>query len=765
MPKYRLRFTRLQGTNVCSYLKFDIPLSEQGTVLLTGVNGAGKSTPWYALTWILYATTSKGLKYKDLINIHDPRNFWVRVDFELDGVPYAIETYRDHELLGTGYTIWRQGNDITPQGIDNAKALIPEIIDMNEQNFLSSVFLSQESTHVLMEGKPAQRRDHVMWTFGLSVYKDLIDGAKKKLDAEKDEVSDVDRLGEELEDIKNQLKELPTLTLARKEFEDGQAEQVRLKEEVKIFEGRRTKLARKVSQVEIRDGLVDELRELNVDGTPTATDVADLQQQVERYANKIAEVKEKLDRATKAEELREELGNYQGLPPIKKLRSDLEAVRSRKMMLNNVTLPGAQEAHSLRKKLNKIKRDDDPEVVGQRELELQAKIQRLEEKLKHVRQHLKKGTCPTCKRPWKTSPEEVKRLKREGSDLRAELDSTNKKYYVAHARAKDARERQRLEAALSKLPKEDPQDIEIEIANLARDERELRGDLTLAENREDVQNQLQNAPKENVEMLTELLRGFRVDAKAARDIARRTSKAHDLLRRISKLPSGDLHALEAKLLKAERILKRDRKQLEDLAANLARHETRVEKVKRLTKQLDEKQVRLKRARVALRDVKIWEALQKGFKHILQTRERKLLKRISTELPAYMTPLFGKQSEWVKAELSRAKQGVGMQIRSADKVLPPKGPSPGQRAKLGLALLFAMRDLYATGNSNLLILDEPLWRIDEESRPAFMEIIEDIQKRVETLVITTHETEIKGHTFDHRWHATIQDGVSSLSIGE
>lgn len=765
MQKYRLRFTRLQGTNVCSYLKFDIPLADQGTVLLTGVNGAGKSTPWYALTWVLYATTSKGLKYRDLINIHDPRNFWVRIDFELDGVPYAIENYRDHELLGTGYTIWRHGEDITPQGLDNAKALIPELIDMSEQSFLSSVFLSQESTHILMEGKPAQRRDHVMWTFGLTIYKDLIEGAKKKVESEKDEISDVERLAEELEDIKSQLKDLPTLTLARKEFEDDQAEQVRIKQEVEIFEGRRSKLARKVSQVEVRDRLVDELRELDVDGTPTATDVAELQQEVDRLSNRVAQVSAKQNQAHKAAELREELGNYEDLPPIKKLRSDLEAVRSRKMMLNSVTLPGAQEAHELRKKLNKIKRQEDPEEVGRQELELQHKVQRLEERVKHVRQHLKKGTCPTCKRPWKASPDEIKRLKREATDLRAELDATNKKYYAIHARAKDARTRQTLMEALSKLPEEDPQDIEIEIANLARDEKALRGDLTLAENREKVQNQLQNAPEESEEELRKQIKRLKEARKEARSIAQRTSKAYDLLRQISKLPSGNLQALEAKLLKAEKILKRDRKRLEYLAGAIASHETRVTKIKRLNKELDEKEVKLKRSRRAIRDVKIWEALQKGFKHVLQQRERKLLKRISTELPAYMTPLFGKQSEWVKAELSRAKQGVGMQIRSADKVLPVKGPSPGQRAKLGLALLFAMRDLYATGNSNLLVLDEPLWRIDEESRPAFMEIIEDVHKRVETLVITTHETEIKGHTFDHRWHATIQDGVSTLSIGE
>jgi len=763
MSKYRLRFTRLQGTNVCSYLKFDIPLSDQGSVLLTGVNGSGKSTPWYALTWILYANTPKGLKYRDLINIHDPRNFWVRVDFELDGVPYAIETYRDHDLLGTGYTIWRHGEDITPQGIDNAKALIPELIDMNEQNFLSSVFLSQESTHILMEGKPAQRRDHVMWTFGLNVYKDLIDGAKSKLDAEKNEIQDVDRLEEELEDIKNQLKDLPTLTLARKELEQMEGERETLRKEIKIFEGRRATLARKVSQVEIRDGLVDELRELDVEGTPTITDVAELQQETDRLSNQIAEVNNKLERANKAVELREEMGRYEDLPPIETLRKDLEAVRSKKMMLNSVTLPGAQEAHELRKKLNKIKRDEDPDVLGDQELELEKKVNKLEADLKHAQQHLKKGVCPTCKRPWKASKEDIQRLRTQVSDLRAELDSTNKKYYAVHARAKDARERRDLLADLKKLPEQDPQDVEIEIANLARDEKALRGDLTLAENRERVANQLRSAPKESPEDLTKKLKALTQSRKKARDLHSRTSKAHDLLRRIAKLPSGNLKALESKLLKAEQILKKNRKRVEALSTELGSYEMKVEKVKRLTQEQDEKAVKLKRARAAIRDVQIWEALQKGFKHILQARERKLLKRISVELPVYMTPLFGKQSEWVKAELCRAKQGVGMQIRSADKVLPVKGPSPGQRAKLGLALLFAMRDLYAAGNSNLLILDEPLWRIDEESRPAFMEIIEDIHKRVETLVITTHETEIKGHTFDHRWNATIQDGVSTLSI--
>jgi DNA repair exonuclease SbcCD ATPase subunit len=763
MSSYRLRFTRLQGTNVCSYAKFDIPLEGQGTVLLTGVNGSGKSTPWYALTNVLYSDTPKGLKYGNLINVHDPHNYWVRVDFELDGIPYAIEQYRDHDVLGTGFTIFRHGNDITPHGIDATKKYIPELIDISYRDFLSKIFLSQEDTHVLMEGKPAQKRDHIMHTFGLLPYKQLGDLAKQHKEEATQQIKDMQRSEEEMYDIERQLRELPTLTRLKQKLNKLKEERADLASEVKVLQTRKSQLAHKVSKLEVRDELVDELRELNISGSPTPTDVASLRQKVDTLADRMASLNSSLKLAQRAETLRSELDKYTELPPASKLRQDLEDVRSRKMMLTEVTLPGAQEAHRLRIKLNKIKREEDPEELGDQELELEKKIRRIETALKALNKQVKKGICPTCKRPWKATPEDLRKAKAKRDDARAALDRTNKTYYALHARAKDARQRVDLRARLEKLPEKDPQDVELEIEQLHLDEKDIRADLALAEEREKIEAQIKGAPRQSSSELSQRLKRTKHDLKDARDLHSRTSKAHDLLRRISALPSGDREKLEDKLLRMEGRLDDASKRTEELIEEITNTKVQGTRVKKLMQRRDDLGVEMEQSKAAKRDSRIYQALQEGFRYVLQMRERTLLKRITKELPAYLIPLFGEQSDWVRAELTKDKSGVDLQVMSGDRVLPTHGPSPGQRAKLGVALLFAIRDLYARGSCNLLVLDEPLWRMDEESRPAFLDLVENIKSRVETLVITTHEGEIKGHSFNHKWEATIHDGISTLTL--
>lgn len=762
---YRLRFTRLTGHNVCSYPDFDLDLTNKGSVLITGVNGSGKSTPWYALTHLLYYMTPKGIRYKEMINIHDPKDYHLRLELEIDGIPYAIEEYREHTLHGACRIIWRNGKDITPKGDSAVKAFIPELLGLDQQSFLSNVFLSQEHTHILVDGKPTERQRHIMWLFGLAAFETLATEAKKERDGLKGEISDVDRIQEEITDIEAHLKKLPTLTYAQESLDEMTGRRSDLEKETTILEGRRSRLADQVSKVEIRDGLVDELRELAMDESPTATDVADLGRQVSDLADKLANTKSQMVLARKAEELREELSRYRDLPPVADLRRDLEKVQQAKLLATEVTFPQAERGAKLRARLNKIPRDDVDKIADleDREAELQTAIKRLTQRVKDTQLRLKRGICPTCKKPWELDEHEVADLEKALAEDRSKLDDTNKRYYTVHARAEDARLRASLVHKLEKLPKEDPQDIEIEIAALARQEKGLRADLTVAEEREEIRTKLSDAPKETSTELRDRVKDLTGELADLRQLHGRTKQAHDLLRRIAKLPTGDLQQLRKKLVEVEKSLGSNRDDVKHLTEKIAETQSDLREVERLTDQLKQKQDRIHTAQRAIRDAKIWDTLREGFGHILRARERKLLQRISKELPTYFNPLFGEQSQWCQAEL--CKEGVGgidIQVFSNERKLPPKGPSPGQKAKLGIALLFALRDLYAQNQCNLLILDEPLWKIDQEARPAFLEILDRLRQKVETLIITTHEQEIKGHAFDQRWEATITNGLSTLN---
>jgi DNA repair exonuclease SbcCD ATPase subunit len=764
MSNYRLRFTRLTGHNVCSYPDFDIDLANKGSVLVTGVNGSGKSTPWYALCHLLYWMTPKGLKYKELINIHDPKDYHLRLELEIDGVPYAIEEYRDHTVHGACRIIWRNGKDITPKGDVATRAFIPKLLNLDQQSFLSNVFMSQEHTHVLVDGKPTERQKHVMWLFGLNAFENLATEAKKERDALKDEIANVERIHEEIKDIETQLKELPTKTYAEETLEAMTSERETLKKEITVLEGRRSRLADRVSKVEVRDGLVDELRELAMDDSPTATDVADMGREVQDLADALAAAKSDLTLVRKAEELREELANYQEMPPVDDLRRDLEKVQEEKLRATEVTLPQAQRAARLRTKLNKINRDevDKLDDLEDRETELQATIKKLTRRVKDTQLQLKKGVCPTCKRPWEMDADELKELEATLTDARSSLDDTNKRYYAVHARAEDARLVGSLRRKLEKLPEEDPQDVDIEISTLVRQEKGLRADLTVAEERDEIHTKLEGAPKGTTDQLRKRVRTLTSSLADLRQLFNRTKQAHDLLRRISKLPSGDLKQLKKKLLRVEESLKDNRGTVTELTEKIAETQSDLREVERLMEQRRTKREKVHVARKAIRDSKIWDTLREGFGHLLRARERKLLHRISKELPTYFNPLFGEQSQWCQAELCKeGAGGIDIQVFSKERKLPPKGPSPGMKAKLGISLLFALRDMYAQNQCNIIVLDEPLWKIDQEARPAFLEILDQLRQKVETLIITTHEQEIKGHAFDHRWEATIDNGLSVL----
>lgn len=764
MAQYRLRFTRLSGTNVCSYPSFDIDLADQGTVLCTGVNGSGKSTPWYALTHLLYNFTTKGIKQRELVNIHDPRNYHCRVELELDGVPYAIEEFRDHRTEGTGRKIWRAGRELPTGGVRETLAEITRLIDLDQRSFLSNVFLSQEHTHILVDGRPKERQEHIMWLFGLNAFEDLSKLAKVETDKVKDQIADVERLKQEITDLKAQLKELPTRTYAKDELDKMRRERERLNKEIEVLEGRRSRISDRISKVEVRDELVRELRELAVEGSPTATDIEELQREVSDLADDLADTKSKLSLATKAATLREELERYGDLPPSKELRVELEKVQERKLRATEVELPEAERAHRLRQKLHKIRRDESDilDDLEHQEGEMEAKTKRMSRRVKEIRSQLKKGICPTCKRPWDLTEADIEELEHELADRVSKLDQANKDYYAMHARAEDARQVHTLNKRLSKLIDKDPQDIELEISGLAREERGLRQELTVSEEREDIRARLAEAPSEAPEKLRKRQRRLDRQLKEKRAEHRSAQQAHTLLRRISKLPTGDLRDLKAKLGDAEQALKDARSRITQLTEDISDLAADLKRVNQLTEDREHLEDKLEKSQHAMTDAKLWAAIRDGFGHLLRQRERKLLKRISKELPAYFNPLFGEQSQWVRAELCKEKSGgIDIQVLSKEIALPAKGPSPGQKTKLGISLLFSCRDLYAKNASNLIVLDEPLWRIDQESRPAFLVILDELRKRVETLVITTHEQEIKGHAFDRRWETTIHDGVSTL----
>lgn len=61
-----------------------------GLYFLSGKNGAGKSTVWKALTWVIFGKDAKGLKAGDVANWKDPKGATVEFDFDWLSVRYTV---------------------------------------------------------------------------------------------------------------------------------------------------------------------------------------------------------------------------------------------------------------------------------------------------------------------------------------------------------------------------------------------------------------------------------------------------------------------------------------------------------------------------------------------------------------------------------------------------------------------------------------------------------------------------------------------------
>jgi len=118
---------------------------EKGIYFLSGVNkvdeslgsnGAGKSSIWDALCWVLYGKTVRGLKAGDLLTwFGDAKGFNVELEWELNGTDYKL-----CRAWNPNSTILTIGNN-NPEDVDQKR--IDEVFGIPYTPFLFSVVMGQ----------------------------------------------------------------------------------------------------------------------------------------------------------------------------------------------------------------------------------------------------------------------------------------------------------------------------------------------------------------------------------------------------------------------------------------------------------------------------------------------------------------------------------------------------------------------------------------------------------------------------------------------
>lgn len=120
-----------------------VNLDFHNTTLLTGYNGAGKTSIFEAIVWCIYGVSK--LKADNVVNKTVGENTKVELEFTENNKNYVITRYRKHKVHKNNVYIFEDGTNISLKSQVDTQELIQKIIGIDSRAFMSSIVLSSET--------------------------------------------------------------------------------------------------------------------------------------------------------------------------------------------------------------------------------------------------------------------------------------------------------------------------------------------------------------------------------------------------------------------------------------------------------------------------------------------------------------------------------------------------------------------------------------------------------------------------------------------
>ncbi|KAF9879644.1 hypothetical protein CkaCkLH20_03187 [Colletotrichum karsti] len=166
---------------------------KRGLNFLVGDNGSGKSTLIEAMVWCQFGQCLRGgLAVNDVVNDKAGKNCSVVLEFA-NG--YSIARYRKHKTYKNRVVVSLHGEpqlQLEHPDARTTQAAINELLGTDYETYVRTIVLSQESAAGLLNSTPAQRRELIESSLGLSILDDCGRASRlllKKVDTEVSEVT------------------------------------------------------------------------------------------------------------------------------------------------------------------------------------------------------------------------------------------------------------------------------------------------------------------------------------------------------------------------------------------------------------------------------------------------------------------------------------------------------------------------------------------------------------------------------------------------
>jgi len=141
-----MKIKSIRIKNFMSIEDAEIDFDKAGLTLLEGENGAGKSSIYEAVYWVLFGKTKRGLTGDAVINNKAGKCCEVKMYFD----NYMVYRFRKQTELGTGLKIWQdlgapayEWNELTKGTVAETQALIESIIKYSDLTFTKVTYFGQ----------------------------------------------------------------------------------------------------------------------------------------------------------------------------------------------------------------------------------------------------------------------------------------------------------------------------------------------------------------------------------------------------------------------------------------------------------------------------------------------------------------------------------------------------------------------------------------------------------------------------------------------
>lgn len=183
-----LRFKNLRWKNFLSTGQYfnEIYLDKYDRTLVSGENGAGKSTILDALTYSLYGKSFRGINIKNLVNSVNEKDCVVEVEFQTGKHSYLVRRGMKPKI----FEIHKDGNllDQDAKALDYQQMLEDQILKMSYKAFCQVVILGSSNYTPFMKLSTGDRRSVVEDLLDINIFSLMNSALKSRLTTAKDKL-------------------------------------------------------------------------------------------------------------------------------------------------------------------------------------------------------------------------------------------------------------------------------------------------------------------------------------------------------------------------------------------------------------------------------------------------------------------------------------------------------------------------------------------------------------------------------------------------